>query len=173
MMLNKSSLVSGILEIFTVPYEPATMTEFAKKLTKVYTDYAKKGMSYAGNPIVSESKTAMESVLYVLDSPANSVAIFASTVEQSVIAYWGTVTFAVFPFPPGFGLVNLVTHTNPKQSSIQPGFIATTLAPSNAQIKAQSYADILHSATLGVMTSHFGLDITLLVPKSELDKPIM
>jgi hypothetical protein len=94
-------------------------------------------------------------------------------VEKSVIAWWGIVVFAAFPFPPGFGVVTNVTHTVPKNSSIAPGILADTLAPGTPETKAATYASIFHSATLGVMSSHFGLDITLLVPKSEIDKPII
>lgn len=172
-MLNPEDIRNGVYQIFTVPYEPANMREFAKKLTKVYSDYAKKAMTYAGNPIIKHDDSVMENILVLLDSPANTADIFANTVEKSVIAWWGIVVFAAFPFPPGFGLVTSVTHTVPKNSSIAPGILADTLAPGTPETKAATYASIFHSATLGVMSSHFGLDITLLAPKTEIDKPIM
>lgn len=171
-MLDKKILYDGIYEILTVPYKPATMKEFSRKFTKVYVDYAKKAVTFAENPIILSQVSAMQNLLDLLDSPANTVDVFANIVEQGVIAWWGTVVFAVAPFPPGFGVVTLVTHTNPKASSIAPGVKAGTLTPGKAAVKAAAYSDALHSATIKVLSSHFGLDITLLIPKTEIDKPI-
>ena len=189
MALSKIKLYNKILSIFTtVRMEPdpdsdppfsalreatPTMIIFAKELSDAYDDYAQDSETYAGDSLIADGKSIMRSILETLDAPGNTELFVATTISDSIQAYWGVCAYALAPFPPGFSLVHTITITPPTTPSFA-GIQSAIMSGGEDTIQANLWAEAIDSQTKSVKTTHIGLDTTVPtpLPKTESDKPI-